>query len=56
MKESRCLSKSQKREDVQKDWIMWTTQGEGREYGEKDEAGENRAQGGALTVGGTDLS
>jgi len=48
VKESRRLYKSQKREDVQKDWIMWTTQGEEREYGEKDEAGENRAQGGAL--------
>ena len=48
MKESRCLSKSQKKEEVQKDWIVWTIHGEGRECGEKDEAGENRVQGGPL--------
>ena len=44
MKESRCPSKSQKREEVQKDWITWIIQGEGRECGKKDEGGEIRDQ------------
>ena len=52
MKESRCLSKSQKREEFRKTGLCGQYKGRGGECGKKDEAGENRAQGGPLKTCG----